>query len=209
MADTFDFKKDRKDLYAPPTTKFVLVDVPAMTFLAVDGQGNPNTSEAYREAIDALYTVSYTAKFASKRELGRDYVVGPLEGLWYADDPAAFVSGAKDSWRWTAMIRQPDWLSPAFLEDASVIAGQKKTLPGLERLKVFPFTEGISLQILYRGPYNEEGPTLARLHDEVMPKQGLTFNGSHHEIYLSDPRRTAPEKLKTILRQPVRPISPQ
>jgi len=209
MADTFDFKKDRKDLYAPPTTKFVLVDVPAMTFLAVDGQGNPNTSEAYREAIDALYTVSYTAKFASKRELGRDYVVGPLEGLWYADDPAAFVSGAKDSWRWTAMIRQPDWLSPAFLEDASVIAGQKKTLPGLERLKVFPFTEGVSLQILYRGPYNEEGPTLVRLHDEVMPEQGLTFNGSHHEIYLSDPRRTAPEKLKTILRQPVRPISPQ
>lgn len=209
MADTFDFKKDRKDLYAPPTTKFALVDVPAMTFLAVDGQGNPNTSEDYREALDALYSVSYTAKFASKRELGRDYVVGPLEGLWYADDPAAFVSGAKDSWRWTAMIRQPDWLSPAFLEDASVIAGQKKALPGLERLKVFPFTEGVSLQILYRGPYNEEGPTLVRLHDEVMPEQGLTFNGSHHEIYLSDPRRTAPEKLKTILRQPVRPISPQ
>lgn len=201
---SFDFKRDRKDLYAPPTSGFVLVEVPPMTFLAIDGQGDPNVSAAYHEAVEALYTASYTVKFASKAE-GRDFVVGPLEGLWWADDPSVFVRRAKADWAWTAMIRQPDWLTEAALQEALATAGRKKALPALGAVRIHRLEEGTCLQIMHTGSYDDEGPTLARLHDEEMPARGLTFNGPHHELYLSDPRRTAVEKLKTILRQPVRP----
>lgn len=199
----YDFKKERKDLYAPPEREFVLVDVPTMTFLTVEGQGNPNTSPAYRDAVEALFSVSYTVKFACKAH-DRDHVVGPLEGLWFADDPGAFTTRDKDRWRWTMMIRQPDWITEETLTDAMAAAGRKKSLPALESVRIHTFTEGTCLQILHRGSYDDEAPTLARLHDEIMPARGLTFNGPHHEIYLSDPRRVSPEKLKTILRQPMR-----
>jgi len=194
--DKYDIKKDRRDLYAPSSRDFSEVDVPPLHYLAVDGHGDPNTSAEYRAAIEALFPVAYALKFASKAE-GRDFVVGPLEGLWWADDPAAFVSREKDRWSWTAMIVQPSWVTQEMVDTA---LEQK----GVTGLRLFTLEEGRSVQILHLGSYDDEAPTLARLHDEYLPEHGLTFNGHHHEIYLSDARRTEPAKLKTILRQPVR-----
>ncbi|SJZ90127.1 hypothetical protein SAMN02745126_02791 [Enhydrobacter aerosaccus] len=198
-----DFKKDRKDLYAPPRNAFSLVKVPAMTFLMVDGQGDPNTAPAYREAVEALYAVSYGVKFASKRMLDRDYVVAPLEGLWSARDWSAFTRRAKDEWHWTMMIRQPDWITDAMIEAALEAAQAKRRTSALSLLRHETFEEGRCVQILHVGSYDDEAPVLARLHDEFLPQHGLSPTGRHHEIYLSDPRKTAPAKLRTILRQPV------
>lgn len=201
--DKFDIKKERPDLYAPGAD-FTLVEVPEQNFIAIDGQGNPNTSPVYAAAVEALYSVAYTLKFAAKRTLGHDAVVGPLEGLWRAENPADFVRGNKDSWEWTMLISQPEWITPAQLEDAAAQVRAKKGLESVDKVRWLPLAEGLSVQILHKGSYDDEAPVLARLHDEFMPENGLGFNGDHHEIYLSDPRRTAPEKLKTILRQPVR-----
>lgn len=201
----FDVKLAHRDLYAPPRRDFVEVDVPPLQYLAVDGSGDPNTNSAYTEAIEALYGVAYAAKFRSKRELGRDFVVAPLEGRWRADDPATFVTGDKSAWRWTMLIHQPDWIDDAVVVAAVEQVRAKRPSPALDALRLLRLHEGRSVQILHVGSYDDEAPTLARLHDEWMPAHGLTFNGDHHEIYLSDARRTAPEKLKTVLRQPVRP----
>ncbi|MDB5487073.1 MAG: hypothetical protein JWQ58_788 [Reyranella sp.] len=198
-----DFKKTLAALYAAPTDRFVAIDVPTLTFVKIDGQGDPNTAPAYRQAIEWLYPVSYALKFAAKG-MGRDYVVPPLEGLWWADDPADFVARRKDRWRWTMMIMAPDFIERAFF-NAAVEKTKKKLGDAPSSLRLEPLAEGRVLQILHVGSYDDEGPTLAKLHDEVMPAQGLTFAGPHHEIYLSDPRKTAPAKLKTILRQPVNP----
>lgn len=199
-----DVKKTLKALYTPPKDVFVEVNVPEMSFVKVDGTGTPGTGEAYQAALQGLYGVSYAMKFAAKQDLGQDYVVPPLEGLWWADDPEVFVSRQKDKWRWTMMIMVPEFV-PSDVYDAAVTKtrGKLGTLPGTLRLE--PLAEGLSLQTLHVGSYDDEGPTLARLHNDIMPARGLTFNGHHHEIYLSDPRRTAAAKLKTILRQPVRP----
>ena len=198
-----DFKKTLAALYAAPTDRFVSIDVPTLTFVKVDGAGDPNTIPAYRTAIEWLYAVSYALKFAAKG-LGKDYVVPPLEGLWWADDPAAFVARRKDRWRWTMMIMAPDVIDrPMF--DAAVAKAGRKLGPPPATLRLEPLAEGRSLQIQHVGSYDDEGPTLARLHGEVMPAEGLTFAGPHHEIYLGDPRRTAPARLRTILRQPVKP----
>ncbi|MFE3291859.1 GyrI-like domain-containing protein [Rhodococcus sp. NPDC059234] len=202
--DKYDIKKAHKNLYGPTAKAFVTVDVPEMTYIAVDGHGDPNTSVEYTAAVEALYATAYTIKFASKKTHGRDLVVAPLEGLWRAADPSAFVTRAKDGWDWTMMIAQPEWITADDIEQARTAAAAKKDLPALERLRQITLAEGRCVQILHRGPYDDEGPTLARLHDEFMPEHGLTFNGDHHEIYLSDARKTAPERLKTILRQPVR-----
>ncbi|MBD8042735.1 GyrI-like domain-containing protein [Arthrobacter sp. Sa2BUA2] len=201
--DKFDIKKERPELYAPGAD-FTLVEVPEQNFIAMDGQGNPNTSPGYAAAVEALYSVAYTLKFAAKRTLGRDSVVGPLEGLWRAENPADFVRGNKDSWEWTMLISQPEWITPALLDDAVAQVLAKKGLESVERVRWLSLAEGLSVQILHTGPYDDEAPVLARLHNDYMPGNSLEFNGDHHEIYLSDPRRTAPEKLKTILRQPVR-----
>ncbi|WP_373312321.1 GyrI-like domain-containing protein [Asanoa siamensis] len=192
-----DIKRDRKDLYAPRAGAFHLVDVPELAFLMVDGTGDPNTSDAYAEAVAALYAVSYAVKFASKRLLDRDYVVAPLEGLWTADDPAKFVSRVKDDWEWTMMIHQPDWIT----QDMVDVAVESKNPTRRPRLERYP--EGLSVQALHVGSYDDEGPLLHRLHHEFMPGNGLAFNGPHHEVYLSDPRKTEPAKLRTVLRQPV------
>ena len=198
-----DFKKTLAALYAAPTDHFVSIDVPTLTFVKVDGAGDPNTIPAYRQAIEWLYAVSYALKFAAKG-LGKDYVVPPLEGLWWADDPADFVARRKDRWRWTMMIMAPDVIDrPMF--DAAVAKAGRKLGPPPATLRLEPLAEGRSLQIQHVGSYDDEGPTLARLHGEVMPAEGLTFAGPHHEIYLGDPRRTAPARLRTILRQPVKP----
>ena len=175
-----------------------MVDVPEIAFLMVDGHGDPNTSPAYTEAVTALYTLSYTVRAIAKADLGRVHTVGPLEGLWSADDPAVFVTREKSAWDWTMMISQPAWITPDIVEAAM---RKKKAVDGV---RFTPYAEGRSVQVLHVGSYDDEAPVLAALHREYLPEHGLTFNGRHHEIYLSDPRRTAPEKLRTILRQPVR-----
>ena len=203
--EKYDLKRAHRELYAPPA-EFTLVDVPPMRYLAIDGHGDPNTAPAYAEAIEALFGVAYTVKFRSKRELGRDFVVAPLEALWRADDPAAFVTREKRAWSWTALIAQPEWIDEELVAGAVDAVRAKGDRPALDRLRLVELHEGACVQILHVGSYDDEAPTLARLHDVWMPQHGLTFNGDHHEIYLSDARRTAPAKLRTVLRQPVRPV---
>lgn len=202
--EKIDFRKVFKALYGPPPGAFVTVDVPAMQFVMVDGAGNPNTAVSYKTAVEWLYSVSYAMKFAAKAALGKDYTVPPLEGLWWADDPATFVTRRKDEWKWTMMIMAPDFLGRAIFEQA-VAKAAKKLGEAPPTLRLERYVEGLCLQTLHIGSYDDETPVLARLHGEIMPSQGVTFNGPHHEIYLSDPRRIAPEKLRTVLRQPVRP----
>ena len=203
--EKYDLKRAHRELYAP-SAEYTLVDVPPMRYLAIDGHGDPNTAPAYAEAIEALFGVAYTVKFRSKRELGRDFVVAPLEALWRADDPAAFVTREKSAWSWTALIAQPDWIDEELVAGAVDAVRAKGDRPALDRLRLVELHEEACVQILHIGSYDDEAPTLARLHDEWMPQHGLTFNGDHHEIYLSDARRTAPAKLRTVLRQPVRPV---
>ncbi|ODT79219.1 MAG: hypothetical protein ABS76_20345 [Pelagibacterium sp. SCN 64-44] len=204
--EKLDFRKTMKALYAPTNRHFAPVVVPALRFLMVDGQGDPNVSPAYADAVQWLYGASYAAKFGVKAARGIDYVVPPLEGLWSSDDPADFVARRKDRWRWTMMIMLPEWVDGPILE-AAFAKTEKKLGTRPASLRVEMYEEGQCLQALHIGSYDDEGPLLAELHERVMPKSGLTFAGPHHEIYLGDPRRTAPEKLRTILRQPVRPIA--
>ena len=166
-----------------------------------DGHGDPNTSADYADAVEALYSLSYTAKFASKQQLELDYVVAPLEGLWDSARMESFLDRSKDEWSWTMMIRQPTWLTPE-LWDAARTKLAKKPLPALERVRLESFAEGTAVQVLHVGSYDDEAPTIARMH-EWLRANGYRETGRHHEIYLGDPRRSAPEKLKTILRQPV------
>jgi hypothetical protein len=201
--DKIDLKKQLKHLYQPTHKEFTIVDVPPLKFLMIDGKGNPNTSQAFQEAMQALYGMSYTLKFASKKELGIDYTVMALEGLWWADDMEAFSLGAKDTWYWTVMMLQPDHITPEFVETAREQLARKKDVPALPRLRYETFHEGLSVQIMYFGPYADEGPTIARMH-AFMQDNGYTFNGKHHEIYIGDPRTAALEKLKTVIRQPVK-----
>jgi hypothetical protein len=201
-----DFKRERRWLYAPTSKGFSIVDVPPMPFLMIDGSGDPNTSQEYVDAIEALYAVAYTVKFSSKKELGKDYVVPPLEGLWSADDPSAFRRRAKHEWHWTMMIMQPDWITPEIITTSIEATRRKKSLPALPLLRHERFDEGRSVQIMHLGSYDAEGPVLAQLHDDYLPSHGLMPSGRHHEIYLTDARKTAPDKLKTILRQPVRQL---
>jgi hypothetical protein len=203
--DKVDLRTAHRELYAPPR-EFTRVVVPALAYLQIDGEGDPNTSPAYAEAVEALFSLAYAVKFASKKDLGQDFVVGPLEGLWTAADPGAFTRREKEAWSWTLMVLQPDWLTDAFVADVAEATRRKKGLPALDRVRFATYDEGECVQILHVGSYDDETPTLARLHDEYLPSHGLTFNGPHHEIYLSDVRRTAPERLRTVLRQPVRPL---
>lgn len=198
-----DFRKTLKHLYQPPAKDFVEVEVPVMQFVKIDGAGDPNTAPAYREAVEWLYTVSYTLKFASKQQLKRDYTVPPLEGLWWADDMETFLTREKDKWSWTMMIMVPDWIDRAMFDQAVEKAAAKRGARPPASLRLEPYDEGLSVQIMHIGPYDAEGPTIARLHGEYLPAHGLAETGHHHEIYIGDPRRTAPEKLKTVLRQPV------
>lgn len=182
-----------------------LVQVPRMTFLMVDGTGDPNTSAAFKDAVAALYSLSYTLKFALKAQQGLNYRVSPLEALWWAEDMREFSVTRKADWQWTAMIAQPDAVTLEQFADALIEVRRKKGLPGLDRVRLEPFEEGPAAQVLHLGPYAEEGPTIEKLH-RFIREHGYMFDGAvqkHHEIYLGDPRRAAPEKLKTIIRQPV------
>lgn len=202
-----NFTKELKHLYQPSKSVFELLDVPAMQFLMVDGQGDPNTVPAYRAAIEALYSVAYKLKFMSKRDLDRDYTVPPLEGLWWAADMHSFTHKRdKSQWHWTMMIMVPDWISSDMVMRAQEVAGEKKELPALPGMRFEYYDEGFSAQIMHVGSYDDEGPILKKMHAEFFPAHNLTFDGKHHEIYLSHPRRVSPEKLKTVLRQSVRRI---
>lgn len=200
---TYDVKKHRKDLYTSKRGHFEIVEVPPLEFLMVDGHGDPNTSTAYREAVQALYTVSYAIRAVTKARLETVHTVGPLEGLWSAEDPEVFRTRDKSAWDWTLMIVQPEWITPKLVEE-SLAAARSKRLPALGLIRFERYSEGRSVQTLHVGPYDDEAPTLARLHGEFLPANGLAPTGRHHEIYLSDARKTEPARLKTILRQPVR-----
>ncbi len=197
-----DFKKELKHLYRPTTKKIEIVDVPAMNFLMIDGKGDPNIAKEYTDAIEALYSVSYTLKFMVKNTLNVDYGVLPLEGLWWADDMIHFSTGNKDEWKWTAMIMQPEYVTKDFVDKALEEVKKKKDLAALPKMRFSNFNEGLSAQTMYIGPYADEGPTIEKIHNFIR-ETGHELRGKHHEIYLSDPRRSKPEKLKTIIRQPL------
>lgn len=180
-----------------------VVDVPPLQYLAIDGAGDPNTAAAYSEAVSTIFAVAYRVKFFSKRELDRDYVVMPLEALWWSDDMATFTDARdKSRWSWTALNLVPDWIT-AEQVDRAVSGADAAAVPARAGLRLETLREGRCVQTLHVGPYDAEGAALAEMHDEFIPAQGLRMTGRHHEIYLSDVRRTDPEKLKTILRQPV------
>ena len=198
-----DFKKDL-DAYRARPGEFRVVDVPPLQYLMVDGRGDPNTAQEYADAIATLYPVAYRLKFASKTDLGRDYVVMPLEALWWAPDMAAFTTARdKSQWYWTAMIMVPDWITTDLFDAAVAQVTRKSPPPSLDRVRFETLTEGRCVQTLHLGPYDDEADVLAELHHDVIPRSGLRMTGKHHEIYLSDARRVEPSRLRTILRQPV------
>jgi hypothetical protein len=197
-----DLKRELRRLYSVNRNP-TFVEVPELQFAMVDGHGDPNEAPEYAEAVQALFSVSYTARFALKRARdGFDYGVMPLEGLWWAQDMSAFTTSDKSSWDWTMMIMQPEQVTGEVFDDACAAAMKRKSLPAIDRLRLESFTEGRSAQLLHVGPYATEGPTIQRLH-AFIADHGCELAGKHHEIYLNDPSRTAPDKLRTIIRQPV------
>ena len=199
-----DFKKELKHLYGPSKKEFSVVDAPPMNFLMIDGHGDPNDNPDFQEGMDALYGMAYTIKFALKPQ-GIEYVVPPSEGLWWMEDMSEFSVETKDRWQWTLMIMQPDEVTQEIVAAAQGELARKKDPPALSKLRYERYHEGLSVQIMYLGAYADEDPTIARMH-EFIRENGYDFNGKHHEIYLGDPRRTAPEKLKTVIRQPVKQL---
>jgi len=196
-------KEELRQLYHASAKEIVQVDVPALRFLMIDGQGDPNTSAAYAQAVEALFSVSYAAKFSVKKApQAIDYAVMPLESLWWADDMSAFAAGDKSNWKWTAMIMQPGFAADSLIDAAIVEVQKKKNLPGLPKLRLEQFAEGSCAQVLHIGPFSEEGPTIRRLHEFIEAR--AVRSGKHHEIYLSEIRRTDPAKWKTIIRQPMK-----
>jgi len=201
--EIINFKKELKYLYQPSSKEVVIVDVPPMNFLMVDGEGDPNTSQAFSDAIAALFAVSYTVKFMIKKSvMAIDYSVMPLEGLWWADDMSKFSPEDKSIWKWTVMIMQPLFVTRELVERAIADVKKKKNLITISKVRFEGFEEGKSAQIMHIGPFSKEGPTIERVHEfiETIGKR----RGKHHEIYLSDIRKAAPSKWKTIVRQPLK-----
>jgi hypothetical protein len=203
-----DLVKQLKPLYSPSAKHPAIVEVPELAFLMLDGRGDPGASQAYQDALQALYGVAYTLKFTLKKaDPERDFKVAPLEGQWWADadkPSMAEVQADRDSWNWTMMIALPDEVTAAEVAAAADAAARRRPLPAAGSIRLERFTEGLAAQIMYIGPYSDEAPTIERLHDFVT-EQGYELRGRHHEIYLGDPRRTAPERLKTVIRHPVKP----
>ncbi len=199
-----DLKKELQGLYFPSPKEVAVVKVPPMNFAMVDGEGNPNESKVFQEAIEVLYGVSYTLKFMLKKSGKPDFVVMPLEALWWTHPSGAFdFDSPNASWSWTSMLMQPDVVTRADFAKASAQLKERKDPPALPKLRFERFTEGLSLQILHVGPYAAERPTIQKLH-AYAEENGYRLAGKHHEIYMGDPRRSAPEKLKTVVRQPVK-----
>ncbi len=202
--DKIDFKKKLKHLYHPSLKEVGLVDVPPMNYLMVDGKGDPNKVVEFQDAIAALFGLAYALKFMIKKGPDAiDYGVLPLEGLWWSDDKEAFNRDQKDKWLWSLMIMQPDYVTGELYAGALEFLKKKQDLPALELIRFDSYFEGLSAQIMHLGHFSEEGPTIAKLHQYIAINQ-YRFNGKHHEIYLSDIRRAAPEKWRTVLRQPIK-----
>jgi hypothetical protein len=199
--DKIDLKKELKKLYNPSAKEVSVVDVPAMNFLLVNGEGAPTLTQ-YSEAIEALFSVAYTLKFPVKKSKGIDYAVMPLEGLWWVDDMTKFSADRKEEWKWTAMIMQPEYVTADDVKVAVEQVKKKKNLTALSKVRFESFKEGPAAQIMYFGPFSAEGPTIVKIHAYIQ-NSGHTLSGKHHEIYLNNPATTAPEKLKTIIRQPM------
>lgn len=198
-----DYRKTMKEFYNPPR-KPVIVDVPELQYLMIDGKGYPGTSQEYQDAIEALYPVAYTLRFALKKAGILDYKVMPLEGLWWAKDMDAFtIEHRKDEWLWTSMIMQPPAVTTERYQDAIEQVTKKKNPVALPKMRLETYHEGLSVQIMHIGPFSEEGPVIEKMHQYAFD-QGYELRDKHHEIYLSDPRRTAQEKLRTIIRQPIK-----
>lgn len=198
-----DFKKTLAG-YQARRDQFQIVEMPELQYVMIDGSGDPNTSPAFEEAITTLYPVAYALKFHSKRECGRDYVVPPLEGLWWADEMDVFTTARdKSQWNWTLMLMVPDWLDRALVTEEIEQVRAKKRPPRLDDVRLESLVEARCVQTLHVGSFDDEAAVLARLHEEIIPGAGLRMVGKHHEIYLSDVRRVAPSRRRTILRQPV------
>jgi len=206
-----DLVKQLKPLYSPSAKHPSIVEVPELAFLMIDGRGDPSTSATYQDALAALYGIAYTLKFALKKAAPeRDFKVAPLEGHWWADaerPSMAELESDRDSWNWTMMIALPDAVTAAEVAAAAEAAARRRPLPAAGRIRLERFEEGLAAQIMHVGPYSTEAPTIAALHAFV-EEQGYALHGRHHEIYLGDPRRTAPERLKTVIRHPVRAAGP-
>ena len=212
MASAVDFKKLDRQLYLP-STQPELVEVPSLRFFMVDGEGDPNTAQAYADALQALYALSYAVKMSKMGERQPegyfDYVVPPLEGLWWSKDSRfdGLEAFDKSKFLWTAMIRQPDFVTPAVLQEARAVTARKKPEVDTSLVRLEDFTEGLCVQVMHLGPYDSEPATVRRMEDFVLARgyqTDLSPSRRHHEIYLGDPRKTAPEKLRTVIRHPVR-----
>jgi len=199
-----DYKKEFPDLYKPSLKEPAIIKIPKMMFFMIDGTGDPNTSEDYKEIVQLLYNISYTLKMKviKKETPSKDYVVPPLEGLWYMPKMEEWSMDEKDKWEWTMMIRIPDFIKDTQIKKAMKILKETKNPSSFSKLRCEQYEEGTCVQIMYLGPYDEEPPTIKKIH-QFAEKNGYNLNGHHHEIYLSDPRRVEPERLKTILRQPI------
>jgi hypothetical protein len=204
--DKIDYLKSEKALYAPSSKEPVIVTVPEMNFIMVDGKGNPNNSVEYQNAVEALFSVAYTLKFMPRKGVSipgfTDYKVCPLEGLWWSDNYDDFVTDNKDNWNWTMMIRVPEFITDNFVLQAIELAKKKKENDALNLVRFEKYNEGICTQLMHIGPYSAEHENIMKIHEFAL-NEGYKLHGKHHEIYLGDPRKTKPEKLKTVLRQPV------
>lgn len=198
-----DFKKTL-DSYQAKRGEYRILTVPTMQYLMIDGHGDPNTSQEFTQAVEALYPLAYKLKFASKNDLEKDYVVGPLEGLWWAEDMESFTAARdKSQWDWTLMIFTPDWITRTMFEAAREKVKAKNTPKKLSEVRLEMLNEGLCVQTLHIGSYDDEAPVLEKMHHEFIPGNNLKMVKKHHEIYFSDFRKVAPDKLRTILRQPV------
>ena len=200
--EKIDYKKQLKQFYIPSAKKAVIVMVPKMNYLMIDGAGDPGTSQEFQSAITALFPLSYTLKFMIKKKKKINYGVLPLEGLWWADDMSSFNTDNRDDWKWTLMIMQPDPVTEELVHEAKEQVKTRKNPVSLPRIRYKSFKEGKAAQIMHIGPFAEEGPTVEKIHSFI-EQSGGQIKGKHHEIYLSDLRRAAPENLKTIIRQPM------
>lgn len=209
---TFDFKKEYKDLYLPKD-KPVIIEIPTINFIMVDGNGDPNNNPCFEQAVELLYGLSFTIKMSKMKgnqpEGYFDYVVPPLEGLWWVDD-GEFCQEKRENWKWTLMIRQPEFVNESVFIWACNELKRKKPKMNIENARFEAFEEGLSLQIMHKGPYSTEPETLKKV-DAFIKQEGLSCGlrngGKHHEVYLSDPRKSKAESMKTVLRLPVKPLA--
>ena len=200
--EQINFKKEMKEFYRPPR-KPVIVDVPPLQFIMINGKGYPGTSQEYQDAMQTLFPVAYTLRFAIKKAGILDYKVMPLEGLWWAEDMDVFtIDDRPEEWLWTSMIMQPSQVTKDLFARAVQTVKEKKNPTALSKIRLETYHEGLSVQVMHTGPFSEEGPVIENMHQFAFD-QGYELRGTHHEIYLSDFTRTAPEKLKTVIRQPI------